>query len=306
VAAVLAPVNPAVLAWAMAEAGWTVGSLADKLHVDGGTVQGWLRGEPQPTTTEFRKLAAALKRPSSFFFLPSPPSSSSAGLVSFRAAPNDRERGILPSEAQAIRQALRVQQFTAWSRSLLDERPPNLPAASDRDSPEQAAAEFGDAIGWSLANQLSASSAAVATRRLRSHLEVAGVVAMQFALGEGGCRGFSLNHDVAPLIAINSAYIYEARAFSYLHEAGHLVRRTQAICGGALDQGLERWCEEFAAAILLPKRPVMAFVDDLVGRGKPILTTEHVTKVARHFKASRLGPRVAIAVGGSVRPEADV
>ena len=61
------------------------------------------------------------------------------------------------------------------------------------------------------------------------------------------------------MIAINTAWREEARIYSLFHELGHLATRTNSACaewrGGTnsrTSDPAERWCEEFAAALLMP------------------------------------------------------
>src|SRR3954447_3556788 len=97
-------------------------------------------------------------------------------------------------------------------------------------------------------------------RRVAHSRRGSGVVVFLFQLGADNCRGFSLWHDRAPVIAINTTWNDEARTFTLFHEVGHLVTRTNSACTsapasavtGAWDPA-ERWCERFAAAALVPE-----------------------------------------------------
>lgn len=77
-----------------------------------------------------------------------------------------------------------------------------------------------------------AASASAVVKLVRAKMEERGVLALQLSIGEGGCRGFSLYDDLKPLVAVNTAFNAEARLFTYLHEVGHLMRRSDAICVG--------------------------------------------------------------------------
>jgi Zn-dependent peptidase ImmA (M78 family) len=286
-AAVLAPITPAVLDWAIGEAGFTPETLAQRLKVEPVVVRTWLAGTAQPGSTEFGSLAKALGRPRSFFFLPSPPPRHQVP-VTFRSAPGSSMRDLIPAEAAAVRQARRLQRITRWARQATGEAAPVLPAILGDVQPEAAAERLRAFLGWSLLRQTEAASPTAVTKDLRQTLEEHGVIAMQQALGEKGCRGFSLSDPLTPALAVNSAYTTEARTYSYVHELGHLVRRDDAICTGSSDQGLERWCEEFAAAFLLPRHELLAFANEVVGRGKPVTTPSQVTRIANRFRVSRL------------------
>lgn len=260
----LVPINGSVLAWALQEASRDVEGLAAELKVAPSTVESWVSGESKPSTTNFRKMAKALHRPPSLFLLPAPPVGANIP-VSFRATPMAEGRELSQKEADAVRQARRVQRITAWLRERLGGPTVSLPRVRDGATAQEAAKNVRSFLNWSLERQTEAVTPTVVTRDLRETIEDSGIIVMQFPLGEGGCRGFSLNGSTAPLIAANSAYITQARAYSYLHELGHIIRRTGAMCVGQLDVGLERWCEEFAAAFLLPRSDLLAYVNGYVG-----------------------------------------
>lgn len=291
--AVLAPINPDVLDWAMQEAGFDKAALAAKVKEDVGLVEQWLKGAAQPTTGQFDKITKALARSRSFFFLPRPPATHQVP-VAFRATPGGRGQDLLEADVAAVRRARRVQRLTRWSRERVRDSVPTLPKVSTDASAVKAADVLREWLGWSPERQTQAKSATEVTKDLRRTLEAHGLIAMQQPIGRAGCRGFSLLDPVAPVVAVNSAYTTEARTFSYVHELGHLVRGTEAICTGALDQGLERWCEEFAAALLLPRSVLLKYVNDLVGVGAKVTNPSQVTRVANHFKISRLATATAL------------
>lgn len=287
------PINGSVLAWALQEASRDVEGLAAELKVAPTTVEAWVNGDSKPSTTDFRNMAKALHRPASLFLLPTPPVGSNIP-VSFRAAPMAKGHELSQKEADAVRQARRVQRLTAWLRERLSAPAVSLPRIYDDTTAQDAAKSIRSFLNWSLDRQTSAATPTVVTRNLREVIEDSGVIVMQFPLGERGCRGFSLNGSTAPLIAANSAYITQARAYSYVHELGHIIRRTDAMCVGRFDVGLERWCEEFAAAFLLPRSNLLAYVNDYVGRGQSITKPDEITRIANHFKVSRLATVTAL------------
>lgn len=290
----LVPITGSVLAWALREANLDVKNLAEELTVPPTTVEAWISGEDLPSTTYFRRLARVLHRPTSLFLLPAPPMESSIP-PAFRAAPMvEGGRELLQIEADAVRQGRRVQQITAWLRKRLKASAVSLPLMDEGVTAEDAADNLRSFLNWSLDRQTTAATLTAVTRDLRKTIEDSGIIVMQFALGNEGCRGFSLDGSTAPLIAANSAYNTQARAYSYLHELGHIVRHTDAICVGAPNKGLERWCEKFAAAFLLPRSTLTAYVDSYVGRGRRVTDPADITRIANYFKVSRLATATAL------------
>jgi Zn-dependent peptidase ImmA (M78 family) len=112
------------------------------------------------------------------------------------------------------------------------------------------------------------------------------------SMGSDSCRGFSLWSDRSPLIAINTAWNVEARIFTLFHEYGHLLTRTNSACvegiqsrTSARSDAVERWCEHFAAAVILPTQDLRGFLR-AHGFAHGIDDFQVLRKVANHFKAS--------------------
>lgn len=90
-------------------------------------------------------------------------------------------------------------------------------------------------------------------------------------------------------MAVNAHYNNTARIYSMLHEVGHLVLRDDASCAnfvspseGGASFRVERWCEEVAAAVLLPA----AAVRDAVRRIPPLEPVALAKRIANLFKVS--------------------
>ena len=93
------------------------------------------------------------------------------------------------------------------------------------------------------------------------------------ALGKDSCNGFSLWHELAPVIAVSSAWREEARIFTLFHELGHLITRSNSACierrvHARPKDPVERWCELFAASVLLPRTAVERFLGPDATRGR--------------------------------------
>jgi hypothetical protein len=85
----------------------------------------------------------------------------------------------------------------------------------------------------SVESQLACQSASAAFDAWRAGVQDLGVVVFLFQLGAESCRGFSLWDDRAPIVAVNTAWNDEARAFTLFHEFGHLITRTNSACVSA-------------------------------------------------------------------------
>ncbi|MDE0115679.1 MAG: XRE family transcriptional regulator [bacterium] len=251
------PITAQVLAWAREEAGLTQNELADRAKLDVKGLKAWEAAESYPTKGQFSKLIGVLKRPSALFFLPEPPVQ--AGMpTSLRSAPALGNHKLGPEEARQIRWARRLQELTSWV--LRDQGSPEVHLSQYRPSqdPVGIAAFERSQSGISTAEQFAWENASEAFLAWREHLEEQGILVLQLTMGKNNIRGFGAWDDFAPLVAVNTAYHPTARIFTLFHEVAHLLTRTDAACQsfvvpGQQEGSIERWCERFAAAYLLPE-----------------------------------------------------
>lgn len=251
------PITAQVLAWAREEAGLTQIELADRAKLDVDGLKAWEAAESHPTKGQFSRLVGALKRPSALFFLPEPPIQ--AGMpTSLRSAPALGNHKLGPEEARQIRWARRLQELTSWV--LKDGGSPEVQLGRYRPSqdPVGVAAVERSQSGISTEEQLAWTSVSEAFRAWRGHLEDQGILVLQLTMGKDSIRGFGAWDDYAPLVAVNTAYHPTARIFTLFHEVAHLLTRTDAACQsfvvpGQQEGSIERWCERYAAAYLLPE-----------------------------------------------------
>lgn len=251
------PITPQVLVWTREEAGLTQVELAERARLAVECIQAWESAESRPTKGQFNKLLRVLKRPSALFFLPKPPTE--AGMpVSLRSAPALGNHKLGPEEARQIRWARRLQELTSWV--LRDEGSPEVRPIRYRPSqdPVKVALVERSQSGISTTEQLAWKSPSEGFRSWRDHLEDRGVLVMQLTMGKNNIRGFGVWDDYAPLVAVNTAYHPTARIFTLFHEVAHLLTRTDAACQSFVlpdqhDRPVERWCERFAAAFLIPE-----------------------------------------------------
>ncbi len=283
------PVTAAVVDWAIKESGYTPDELAVQLRVPPATLRAWATGDALPGFTQLRGLAAKLKRPVAAFLLPAPPVSIQP-TVSFRSPPGATRRELSPVERRYLREARRLQQFLAWVAKELGEPPVVLPRERLDEDPTQVAARVRARLGVTLEEQERWPSPSAAFARWRDALEESGVLVFAFSMGSDSCRGFSLWDNYAPIVAVNTAWLASARIFTLFHEYGHLATRTDSACLQGLrrvtslpSDSPERWCEEFAAALLMPAFAVRRFVEGRSERQPDAL----IPAVASHFSVSR-------------------
>jgi len=255
------PITGDVLDWAIAESGFSRAEVAAAAGVDLVRLERWLGGQELPNLTATRKIAAKLHRQLAVFLLPTRPVSVPSN-VSFRHPMGARQaRELNPTERRYVRRALRLQRVQSWLASELGWERSRLEKVSLARTSEDAAADVRAQLSVSLEAQMQWPSAAAAFDAWRAAVEAIGVTVIQFSLGEESCRGFSFWDDYSPLIAVNTAWRDEARIFTLFHELGHLATRTNSACATApmasnAGDPEERWCEAFAAAVLIPSEAV--------------------------------------------------
>jgi Zn-dependent peptidase ImmA (M78 family) len=254
------PITPAVLAWAIEEDGRPPVDLAEKLKVDRSVLDEWTDGDSRPTVGQVTELARVLKRPRALFFLPRPPAAATLP-ATFRHPPGDDR--LVGSEARRrVRQARRIQSAVSWA--LADEEPLHVPHFPLAASAPRAAAEVREWLGVSDGEQSLWDNDYEALRGWRDALDARGIFVFSLEIGRDDVRGFSAWDDRAPLIVMNASSVSAAaRCFTLGHELGHLVTRQDAACielkdGQPFEVPIERWCEEFAAALLMPEPRVRA------------------------------------------------
>jgi Zn-dependent peptidase ImmA (M78 family) len=101
---------------------------------------------------------------------------------------------------------------------------------------------------------------------LRRQAENAGVFVLlagslgswQTAIDVNAFRGFAIADDLAPLIVVNDQDAKSAWSFTLLHELTHLWLGQSGISGASTEAAIERFCNEVAALILVPRAEVLA------------------------------------------------
>jgi Zn-dependent peptidase ImmA (M78 family)/transcriptional regulator with XRE-family HTH domain len=269
----------------MDQAGVSDADLGHRCNVPPSEVARWRTGTSQPTKTEFRQLVQFLQRPSSFFFLAEPPSDPAIP-PDFRHPPGvEGERDPTRAEARALRTARRLQDITHWVREKGDQREAKIPNIPHNTGVAKAATNAREWLDWGTQLQRQLPGPAQVLNVLRERLEDRGLLVLLLAMGEDDCRGFSLPDKFAPVVGINTAYNPAARLFTCVHELGHLLRRDDCLCIGFEQRGIERWCERFASAFLLPETELTSYIAEHFSKQR-VGGITGVEAVARHFNVS--------------------
>jgi Zn-dependent peptidase ImmA (M78 family) len=198
------------------------------------------------------------------FFLSAPPKLRESDLVpDYRLhrdaeQPSDRELWHIQRWAEAKR--LNVIDLYA----MLGEEPSVFPArlaATVESNPERLAEEVRKEAHFTIRQQfaLKGNSKALLPSLIRSAFERLGVLVLRRTdLGNYGVRGISIAEFPVPTIVYGNEAA-AGQAFTLAHEFGHILLKQSAISGppsaretDTKAKAVERWCDRFAAAFLIP------------------------------------------------------
>ncbi|MDI6897076.1 XRE family transcriptional regulator [Methanocella conradii] len=278
-------VKPDVLKWLRESSGWTINEVSKRLNITEEWIKKWESGDENPTLNEIKELSDAYKRPLAAFFLPSPVKEPSLP-QDFRRLPG-ASKPFSRKTLRAIHKAMNLQDI---GRELLENL--NLDIETDvsranlRDDPEKVAREERHKLGVSIEDQFKWKNPYEAFKAWRSAIEQKNILVFQFPMELEELRGFTLLELSPYAIVVNSSDIVEARIFTLIHEYGHILLREPALCtpetplnDGSHGASVERWCNQFAGAFLLPSDDIKSFFERC-GLTK-------YSKIASRYKVSR-------------------
>lgn len=247
-----AHVTPAVLRWARESAGFELEDAAAGIGVNSERLAQAELGQWQLTLRQAEAAARLYERPLAALFVSSPPEEESLERQ-FRRLPGAPE---LPWPRQMRSLARRVrerQEAAAALYELRDETP--LWTALDlqyTEDPQELAAQTREMLGVPLDEQKAWRdySGYQPLREWIDAIEALGVLTTQDgSLPVNDMRGFASTHPLVPAIVVNTNDDPPARAFTAVHELGHLLR---ARAGEPPLPSSEVWCNDFASSILMP------------------------------------------------------
>lgn len=164
--------------------------------------------------------------------------------------------------------------------------------AAASESAVAAAALVRDALGVTLADQLSWGDERTAYKAWRAAVESVGVLVFQVArVRVEEMRGLSAFQQPFPVILINGSDSIRGRIFSLFHELGHCLLHEVHVCDWRDEASwaggdTEVWCNAFAANLLVPVVALTAEFRTL-SRGAREADWLETRRVADAFKVSQ-------------------
>lgn len=269
-ATIPAMVTPTVLTWARKESGFEPEPVAKKLQVTLDKLLSWEHGERKPTLRQAQTLAKIYHRPLGVFFLPQPPA------LPPLASEYRRLPGVVPgTESPELRLAIRIMsQRREVAVNLNEELGHNIAVFSTgihlNEAPASAGSRLRALLGISAQEQLDWRDEWQAWRSWRQAVESTGVMVFQFPkVPLKQARGVSLLLFPLPVIGINSKETSAAsRSFTLMHELAHIAltlgHEEQVALREQRDdanwEGVERFAEEVASAVLIPDGMLSGFL----------------------------------------------
>ncbi|MDQ3933198.1 MAG: XRE family transcriptional regulator [Actinomycetota bacterium] len=289
----LAYTEPEVLRWARESTGYSIEEAAHKIGIRWSQLEMAEQGVDYLTLREAEKAAAAYGRPLAALFLPKPPDEEPQE-AQFRRLP-DAPEPPWPPEMQLLVRRIRERQDAAAELYELVEETPPWPDVVQRfrsDDPAELAALVRDAVSISREEQEAWTDTGgsaqhyAALRGWTDGVEGLGVLVMQDgSLSLDVMRGFASTHDAVPAVVVNAKDDPRARAFTILHELGHLL-----LASYEPPERLEALCNEFAGELLMPRDWLREAV--LATRGAE--PRARVDEIARRFSVTPLAAAVRV------------
>jgi len=222
------------------------------------------RGDTEPSRALLVKMAKHYRRSLLTFYLHKAPAKGERG-QDFRTLPADARSASSGALLDALVRDLTVRQQLV--RAILEDEEETKPlefvgSAKLTDGIGAVLASIKRVVDLPLDAFRAANSADQAFSILRRKVEGAGVFVLlagnlgshHSAIEVEVFRGFAIADKIAPFIVINDQDSPSAWTFTLLHELAHIWLGATGVSGGrvAADLPIERFCNEVAAAFLLP------------------------------------------------------
>ncbi|RLI79124.1 hypothetical protein DRP07_10390 [Archaeoglobales archaeon] len=248
-------VNPEVFKWLRESSGWTIEEVAKRLNTTAKIIRDIEAGNRKPTLRQLRELSSAFKVPLAAFLLPKP--RIEKWPKDYRMIPG--KEGVFDKKTIVVlRRAINLQEIAKnLLKNLEYDIAPKIDRVKQSDNPEEIAKKYREMFGLSETKQREFSSAYAMFNYLKEKLENLNIFVFQFSMPVEDARGFTLVDECPVVIVVNSKDVIEARIFTLMHEFAHVLLGESAIDSPDIltpaPISIEKWCNEFAASILLPR-----------------------------------------------------
>lgn len=282
-------VEPKVIQWAVGTSGWTQSDIIKKLKINPSTFQHWLSGQRNPSLQQLEALSKTVKRPLAAFFLSEPPQEPPLP-NDYRQLPG-KEGKFDKKTILAIRRARRLQHISSDLAENL-----NIPLrsvltyATQSEDPKKLAEIYRNEFALTEETQKKMTNAYDLFSFIRNALEKKNILVFQFPMLLEDARGFTLVDTTPEVVVVNSMDQIEARVFTLLHEFGHVLLQDSGVSMPERSlfirraRPVEKWCNEFASAFLLPDSVATKEFD---AYHNTLTDSSTLSKLSRRYKVSK-------------------
>jgi len=286
--------NPEILRWARMRMGIGLKQAESLAGIAAERIENWEHDRAAPALSDLQALAEIYDCPVGYFFLDSPPKEKQ--LLDFRGLMVEKIDALSYETHMHLSEFLRLTDYLA---SLLENL--NLPHKVDigqvdiNELVESVAGKERERLGFTPETRQQWNTANEAFDFWRKAIESKGVFVISLKLKTSEVRGASRwESPQVPAILVNRSDIEAAtgRTFTLLHEWAHLlIKQPGLVCdfrGQAKGANVERFANQFAAEILVPKKEFEVYLKnrDLFQK-RPRWGDTLLDEIRRDFKVSR-------------------
>jgi Zn-dependent peptidase ImmA (M78 family) len=278
-------VQPDILTWAIARAGFDLPVFAEKNP----NVAEWIEGKKLPTVKQLESFSKKVYIPFGYLFLPEPPTEE-LPIPYFRSNGGDEKIHINVYDT-----ILNIRQRQEWLKDYLkDNEFKELDYVGRFDEHADAETIVADIRKELNLDEHWASRFATwdeARKHLSNTIENIGVMVVFNGVVENNthrpipveeCRGFVLVDKIAPFMFVNNSDWKSAQMFTIIHELAHIWTGKSAGFDFKnflpANDPIEILCDKVAAEFLVPKRAFLEMYTPKRG----------YNAIARHFKVSEI------------------
>lgn len=259
---------------------------AEKAGITATELELWEREEREIPLSIIRVLQQVYGKPLASFLLPSPPRAlkKPTDHRTFRGGVPHKSKALLLAIHRAQRMQVLYQETLTDKKSLTTSR---VPRVSRGEAPEEAARRAREDFGLTLKTQFGWADQRVALGALVRLIEAKNVLVFQLTFDPKDARGFTLPQKNPSVIVLSSSDSVRARIFTLLHEYCHLLLAEEGISDWNTSNPIERFCNRFASAFLVPSQELRKHpaVQEYRGGTQPDLSAA-VKLLVKDFKVS--------------------
>jgi len=282
-------VKPEILKWVIGSSGWNEEEITKKLKISQNILNSWLTRETKPTLRQVEDLAKIVKRPLTVFFLSEVPKEKPLP-KDYRMLP-EKEGKFDKKTILAIRRARRLQKISKeLSENLNASLIKTIPTIKLSENPKEIAEKYRAEFKFNEETQKKLKTPYEVFNFLRDIIEDKNIIVFQIPMPVEDARGFTLADDSPAVIVVNLKDLIEARIFTLMHEFGHVLLNESGVSMPENTlfiknvAGVEKWCNEFSSAFLLPETLAKA---EFSKNKDVIIETKTLNKLSRAYKVSK-------------------